>query len=212
MSGKYFPKSSTCVKNSRELFSVILGLILSPEKKPHRFCLNYVMSCFLPTSPCNMGIIFSWWVNLFWSDKPIFPIFIFCKSFLTSQTCWQSFLHENLTMAVGFFLLILWQASMRSVGILHASLSKVATTFSSEASTSTSLEMITMSRYSRLEYRAFNQHCRSILTSLLNRIVLTCFVTNTSVCDLEKDSFNQSINQSIYQSRKDSNCTTCKYI
>ena len=139
--------------------------------------------------------------NLFWSDKSIFPIFIFCKFFLTSQTCWKSFLHENLTMTVGFFLLILWQDSMRSVGILHTSLSKMATTFSSKASTSTSLEMITIPRHSRLEYCAFNQHWCSIVTSLLNRIVLTCFVTNTSVCDLEKDSFNQSINQSINQGK-----------
>ena len=116
--------------------------------------------------------------NLFWPGNSISSIFIFRKSLLTC---------ENLTMTVGFFLLILWQASMRSVRILHPSFSKMATTFSSKASASTSLGILTMSRHFRLEYCAFNQHWRSILTSLLDRIVLTCFVTDTSACNLEKD-------------------------
>ena len=99
-------------------------------------------------------------------------------------------------MTVGFFLLILWQASMLSVRILHPSFSKMATTFSSKASASTSLAMPTMSRHSHLEYCAFNQHCRSILTKLLDRRVLTCFVTDTSTINLEKVLFNLCISTS----------------
>ena len=99
-------------------------------------------------------------------------------------------------MTVGLFLLILWQASMRSVGILHPSFSKMATTFPSKASAFTSLAMPTMSRHSHLEYCAFNQHWRSILTKLLDRRVLTCFVTDTSTINLEKVSFNLCISTS----------------
>ena len=128
--------------------------------------------------------------------KSISSIFILCKSLLTSQTCWQSFLRENLTMTVGFFLVVLWQASVCSVGILHPSFSKMATTFSSKASASTSLGIPTMSRNSRLEYYAFNQQWRSILTSLLDTRVLTCFVKDTSACNLEKDSLNLRISTS----------------
>ena len=65
--------------------------------------------------------------------------------------------------------------------ILHPSFSKWLPFFSSKASTSTSLEMSTMCRHSRLKYCAFNQHWRSIPTSLLDRSVLTCFVTDTSL-------------------------------
>ena len=134
--------------------------------------------------------------NLFWPGKSIPSTSIFIKSFLTSKTCWQSFLCENLTMTVVFFLLILWQASMCSVKILHPSFSKMFTTFSSKASASTSLGMPTMSRHSHLEYCAFNQQWRSILTSLLDRKILTCFVTDTSACNLEKHSFNLCISTS----------------
>ena len=88
------------------------------------------------------------------------------------------------------FLLILWQTSMRSVGILHPSFSKMASTFSSKASASASLGMPTISRHSRLEYCVFNQHWRSMLTGLFDRRVFTCFVADTSACNLEKDYFN----------------------
>ena len=54
-------------------------------------------------------------------------------------------------MTVGFFLLILWQASVSSVGILYPSFLTMATTVSSKASVSTSLEMPTMSRHVHLQ-------------------------------------------------------------
>ena len=126
-------------------------------------------------------------MNNFWSDKSICPIFIFRKTLLTSQTYWQSFLCENLAMTVWFLLLTLRQTSMRSVGVLQPGFSKMATTFSSEASSSTSLGRPTMSSHSRLEYCAFNQHWTSIVTSLLDRRILTCFVTGASACNLEKN-------------------------
>ena len=126
-------------------------------------------------------------MNNFWSDKSICSIFIFRKTLLTSQTYWQSFLCENLAMTVWFLLLTLRQTSMRSIGVLQPGFSKMATTFSSEASSSTSLGRPTMSSHSRLEYCAFNQHWTSIVTSLLDRRILTCFVTGASACNLEKN-------------------------
>ena len=126
-------------------------------------------------------------MNNFWSDKSICSIFIFRKTLLTSQTYWQSFLCENLAMTVWFLLLTLRQTSVRSVGVLQPGFSKMATTFSSEASSSTSLGRPTMSSHSRLEYCAFNQHWTSIVTSLLDRRILTCFVTGASACNLEKN-------------------------
>ena len=126
-------------------------------------------------------------MNNFWSDKSICSIFIFRKTLLTSQTYWQSFLCENLAMTVWFLLLTLRQTSMRSVGVLQPGFSKIATTFSSEASSSTSLGRPTMSSHSRLEYCAFNQHWTSIVTSLLDRRILTCFVTGASAYNLEKN-------------------------
>ena len=126
-------------------------------------------------------------MNNFWSDKSICSIFIFRKTLLTSQTYWQSFLCENLAMTVWFLLLTLRQTSMRSVGVLQPGFSKMATTFSSEASSSTSLGRPTMSSHSRLEYCAFNQHLIFIVTSLLDRRILTCFVTGASACNLEKN-------------------------
>ena len=126
-------------------------------------------------------------MNNFWPDKSICSIFIFRKTLWTSQTYWQSFLCENLAMTVWFFLLTLRQTSMRSVGVLQPGFSKMATTFSSEASSSTSLGRPTMSSHSRLEYCAFNQHWTSIVTSLLDRRILTCFVTGASACNLEKN-------------------------
>ena len=96
-------------------------------------------------------------------------------------------------MAVGFYLLTLWQDSMRSVGVLHPCLSKMATTLSSNASAYTSLRMPTISRNFYLECYAFNQHWHSILTGLLDRRVLACFVTDSWVCNLKKNSFNLRI-------------------
>ena len=112
----------------------------------------------------------------------------FLQVSLTSRTCWQYFVQENLTVTLGFFLLILWQSSRRSVGILDPILSKMTTFFSSKASAFTWLGIPIMYAHSRLEYCAFNQHWFSILTSLLDRRVLICFVKDILACNLEKDS------------------------
>ena len=55
-----------------------------------------------------------------------------------------------------------------------------------------------ISKHSRLEYCAFYQHWRSILTSLLDSRILVCFVTDNSACNLEKDSFNLRISTSTF--------------
>ena len=89
-------------------------------------------------------------------------------------------------MTVRFFSLTPWQAAIRSVGILNASFSKMATSFFSKASASTSPGMPTISRYSCLEYSAFNQQWRFIFTRLLDRRVLTSFVTDSSASNLKK--------------------------
>ena len=49
-----FPKSSSYVKDSGELFTLTPILILSPEIKNYGFCLNCVISCFLPILPCKL--------------------------------------------------------------------------------------------------------------------------------------------------------------
>ena len=50
--------------------------------------------------------------------------------------------------------------------------------------------MLTMSRYSRLEYWAFTQHCLSKVTYLVNNKLLTFFVIASSAYSFEKDSLN----------------------
>ena len=81
-SGKYFLKSSTCVKDNEELFSLTLILIVSPEiKKNYGFWLNRVISCFLPISPCNMGISFYWWITCFDQASQYPPSLFFATLF-----------------------------------------------------------------------------------------------------------------------------------
>ena len=122
----------------------------------------------------------------------------FCLNWVTS-----CFLHRlSLNMGISFYWYSpsfaktwqwLWDSFYWSCGIfriLHPSFSKMVTTFSYKASACTSLGIPTVSRHSSLEYCAFNQHWRSILRNLLARRVWTCFTTNTSACNLEKDSFN----------------------
>ena len=96
---------------------------------------------------------------------------------MTLQTCWQSFLFMNLPITAGLFLLILWQASIRSRGISQPSLPKMLRTFSTKTSASTLLGMSITSRHSLLEYCAFAQQWRSILVSLFDKSEFTCHET-----------------------------------
>ena len=123
MSGKYFTKSSMCIKDSEKPFSLALILIVSPKILPKLG--NFLHFAHITLQYGHKLLLMS---NLFWPDKSVPSTSIFSKSFLTSKTCWQSFHCENLTMTVVFFLLILWQASVCSVEILHPSFSKMFTT------------------------------------------------------------------------------------
>ena len=82
----------------------------------------------------------------------------FFRSFLTLQTCWQSFRLENVTITVSFVLPTRWHASIRSGEISQPSFPKIFKTFSSRTSPDTSQRMPTISRHSHVEYWAFAQH------------------------------------------------------
>ena len=114
------------------------------------------------------------------SGKSKSSIFNFWGSFLTSQSCWQSFCPINLTTTVSFFLLMRWQNSIWSRKILQPILSKIFKTLSSSTSPLTSQGMTTVSRHSRPEYWVFAQHCRSKVINLLGNNVLTFFVMDSS--------------------------------
>ena len=167
-----------------------LVLIVSPEIKNNGFYLTCVISCIFLISTCNQGISFYFYQS---SQYPLSLFFASLSDFANLLTVLPS---RKLDSDFGFFLLILWQASRRSVGILYPSLSKMTTTFSSKASAFTSLGIPIMYAHSRLEYCAFDQHWFSILTSLLDRRVLTCFVKDILACNLEKDSLYSRISTS----------------
>ena len=114
----------------------------------------------------------------------------FCRSFLTLQTCWQSFCLENLTVTVSIVLPTRWQASILTGEILELSFPKIFKTFSSRTSPDTSPRMPTISRHSRLEYWAFAQHCLSRVTNLVNNKLLTFYVTASSAYSFENDLFS----------------------
>ena len=133
-----------------------------------------------------MGISFWWWMTCF-DQASQYPSSLFFES-----------LSWHLKPAVGRSFTKTWQWLWGSFywsccsfsafsWNITSQLLKMATNFSSKASYSTSLGMPTMSRYYRLESCAFNQYWRSILTSLLDRRVLTCFHADTSASNLEKD-------------------------
>ena len=109
----------------------------------------------------------------------------FFRSFLTLQTCWQSFRLENVTITVSFVLPTRWHASIRSGEISQPSFPKIFKTFSSRTSPDTSRGMPTISRHSRLEYWAFAQHCLSKVDNLVTNKLLTFFVTANSACSFE---------------------------
>ena len=72
-------------------------------------------------------------------------------------------LRVNLTITFELFLLILWQASIRSGVISQRSLPKMLGTFSSKISAYSSVEMHITSRHSLLQYWGFAKHRSSIL-------------------------------------------------
>ena len=114
-------------------------------------------------------------------------ILSFFRSFLTLQTCWQSFRLKNLTITVSFVLPTRWHASIRSGEISQLKFPKTFKTFSYRTSPDTSLRMPTISRNSRLEYWKFAQHCLSKVVNLLNNKLSAFFVTASSVCSFEID-------------------------
>ena len=114
----------------------------------------------------------------------------FFRSFLTLQTCWQSFRLENLTITVPVVLPTRWHASMQSGEISQASFPKIFKTFSSRTSSDTLRGMPTISNHSRLEYWAFAQHCLSKVVNLVNNKLLAFFVTASSVSSFKIDSLS----------------------
>ena len=104
----------------------------------------------------------------------------FFASFLTLQTCWQSFRLENITVTVSVNLPTQWHVSIRSGKISQPSLPKIFKTFSSRASPDTSQGMPTISRHSCLEYWVFAQHRVSKLVHLVDNKLLAFFVTASS--------------------------------
>ena len=113
----------------------------------------------------------------------------FFRSFLTLQTCWQSFCLENLTITSPFVLPTRWYASIWSGEISQPSFPKIFKTFSSRTSPDTSRGMLTISRHSRLEYWAFAQHCLSKVDNLVTNKLLTFFVMASSACSFWIHSF-----------------------
>ena len=114
----------------------------------------------------------------------------FFRSFLTFQTCWQSFRLENLTFTVSVVLPSRWHASIQSGEISQPSFPKIFKTFSSRLSPETSRGMPAISRHSRLGYWAFAQHCFSKVDNLVINKLLTFFVTARSACSFEIDSLS----------------------
>ena len=144
---------------------------------------NFIIICFDQASQNPVSLYFA---SLSWHPKPAgTPSFA-----KTSQ------------MSVGFFLLILCVNFNDFSWDISSQLLKNGNHFLSKASTSTSLKMSTVSKHYCLEYCAFNHNWRSILTN--DRRVLTCFVTDSSACNLGKDSFNLCVSTSTYLSTSSS--------
>ena len=117
----------------------------------------------------------------------------FFRSFLTLQTCWQFFRLENLTITVSF---VLQHNDPLQYGqekyynqvcqrYLKLSPPGFLQTLRREG-------MPTISRHSRLEYLAFTQHCLFKVVNLVNKKLLTVFVTASSACSFEIDSLSLS--------------------
>ena len=114
----------------------------------------------------------------------------FFRSFLSLQTCWQSFRLENLTITVSFVLPTRWHSLIQSGEIWQPSFPKIFKTFSSRFSPETSRGIPAISRHSRLGYWAFAQHCFSKVDNLVINKLSTFFVTTSSACSFEIDSLS----------------------
>ena len=99
----------------------------------------------------------------------------FSRSFLTLQTCWQSFRLEKLTIIVSFVLERRGHTSIRSGEISKPNFPKIFKTFCSRTSPDTSQGMPTISRHSHLEHWAFAQDCLSKVDNLVTNKLLTFF-------------------------------------
>ena len=143
-------------------------------------------------SPCNMGIGVYWWITCFdqasqyppslffaslsWHPKPASsPFFVKIWQWLWDSFYWSCGKFQ--CVHLGYYI----PASQKW---LPLSPPKHLLPFHWEC------------LLCRLEYCAYNQHWGSILTSLLDRRVLTCFVMDTLAYNLEKDSFNLHISTS----------------
>ena len=136
------------------------------------------------------------WHKLLFMKTLLFPcnsrssIISFFKSFLTLQTCWQSFRLENLTITVSVVLPTRCHALIRSGEISEPSFPMIFKTFSSGTSSDTWREIPTISRHYRLEYWAFAQHCLSKVVNLVNNKLLAFFVTANYACSFKIDSLS----------------------
>ena len=102
-----------------------------------------------------------------------------------SKSSLFNFLRQNLTITVSLFSLMRWQDSIWSGEILQPILSKISNTFSFTSFSLILRGMATTVRHSRLEYWTFARHCCSNVNGLLENIVLTFFVTDSSELSLE---------------------------
>ena len=189
VSGKCFPKSSTWVIYSGELFSLILILMVSLEIKK----LFSLVSYFLTIAPYNKGMSYFWWIFLSVQVNQSPP---FCGSlipFFLFQASWQSLHLVNLTITVILFWLTWCHVSIWSVSMLQPSLSNIPTTLCSSVSSFTSLVIPTISRHSLLQYWTFVQHWQSMSTSLLQSRLLTFLEIHASDWSLSNLSCNLRI-------------------
>ena len=150
------------------------------------FAYNCVISCFLPIWPYNIGRSFYWWTTFDQTSQYAPSLYFARLSWHPKPTGSPSFTKTWQWLCGSFY----WPCGklqcVQSV-YYNPHSQKWLPLSPPKASASTSLGRPTMSSHSRLEYCAFNQHLISIVTSLLDRRILTCFVTGASACNLEKN-------------------------
>ena len=108
-------------------------------------------------------------------------IFKFLKSFLTLKIYLQSFRQVNFTMTLSLFFPSQWQLSIKLGSMMQPIFWKIDSTFVSKFLSSTCRGIPTTSKHSLLEYWAFAQHWRSIVTTLLQSSLVTRLVTTSSL-------------------------------
>ena len=145
------------------------------------------MSGIFLISTCNKGISFYWWIICF-DQASQYPLSLFFASLSDFANLLAVLRSRKLDSDFG----VLFTDPVASFKAFSRDITsqplKNDYFFSSKASAFTWLGIPIMYAHSRLEYCAFNQHWFSILTSLLDRRVLICFVKDILACNLEKDS------------------------